>query len=96
MRKVGDKMLKDFTDKELKTFIDFQTKHLKKNLERETGAKIGKKQLERKLEKVSQDWMDLKVSEINFIQYIVEKPAQSTGEILVTLSAVEVAKEVIK
>jgi hypothetical protein len=62
--------------------------------EQSTGAKVGKRQLKRELEKVAENWKDIKVSEINLVKITVEKSAETGAEMTVTLSAVEVAKKV--
>jgi len=94
MSKVGDKMLGDFTKGELKQYIKYQTKFLKSRIEQQTGAKVGKRQLQREVEKVAEEWKDIKVNEINFVKISTQKAAEAAGEVTVTLSTVETAKKV--
>jgi RHS repeat-associated protein len=94
MSKVGDKMLGDFTKGELKQYINYQTKFLKSRIEQQTGAKVGKRQLQREVEKVAGEWKDIKVSEINFVKISTEKAAEAAGEVTVTLGTVQTAKKV--
>ncbi len=94
MSKVCDKMLKDFTKGELKQYIDYQTKFLKSQIEQQTGAKVGKRQLQKEVKKVAGEWKDIKATEINYIQISTEKVAGAAGEVTVTLGTVYKAKEV--
>ena len=96
MSRVGDKMLSEFTKGELREYISLQTKYLKKQLEAQTGATVGKRQLKREVEKVAETWKDIKSSEIQFIKFSTEKSAEVSGEVVVTLTIVETAKQVDK
>jgi RHS repeat-associated protein len=96
MDKVGDKMFKDFTKSELRSYINIQTTYLKKQLEATTGGKVGYRQLKREVEKAVENWKEFKISEINLIKFTATKASESSSEVLVTVSAQETATRLNK
>lgn len=93
MKKIGDKMFKDFTKSELKQYAIIQTTYLKKNLERITGAKVSQRGLTRELNKAMKNWSDIKASEIEAIQFSTVKSTKVSSEISVTIGVTKILEQ---
>ncbi len=93
MNKVGGKMFKDFTKRELSRYERIQTKYLKRQIEAATGGKVGKRQLEREVNKKVKEWSSLKAMEIEFIEVSTTEAVQAGGNVSVTIGSTKVAKK---
>ncbi len=74
-------------------YISIQTKYLKKSLEQVTGAKVGKRQLQRELNKAITGWSDLKTSEIQAINVTTQETAKQIGVISVSIGATRIVNQ---